>query len=473
MSKLGGKQVSENTDKDTLATGIVESVVAGTNVTVDNTDPANPIVTATDTGEANTASNVGAGAGKVFKQKTGDDLELKSIKAGTNITVTNNVSDVEIAADTAITTKGDILSFDTAENRLPVGTNTQVLTADSGEALGVKWAAVPGGFSDPLTTKGDVMGFDSATNRIPIGTDDQVLTADSAQALGLKWAAPATTDPLTTKGDLEVFDTDANRLPVGTNDQVLTADSAQTLGVKWADAAAGGQNTTKGDLEGFSTVAARIPIGTNGQHLEADSGEALGLKWATPATGSSTRTTKGDLEGFSTVDARIPVGTNDQVLTADSTEALGVKWATPAAGGGAPQGALLKRTTNLAGDGDVDITFPTEVYDDNSFGAGGTANRLTVPTGVTRVNVSANFQGTGGTANSLLQINIQRFSSADAFIETVCQVKIETTDTSPAMSCSYNGAECVATDYFKVRVFSSDLAWTITNASFSIQDVTP
>ena len=45
--------------------------------------------------------------------------------------------------------------------------------------------------SSPLTTKGDLYGFSTLDARIPIGTNNQVLTADSAQALGLKWATPA------------------------------------------------------------------------------------------------------------------------------------------------------------------------------------------------------------------------------------------------------------------------------------------
>ena len=49
-------------------------------------------------GEVNTASNVGTGAGDVYKQKTGVDLELKTILAGSGISVTNNVSDITIAA---------------------------------------------------------------------------------------------------------------------------------------------------------------------------------------------------------------------------------------------------------------------------------------------------------------------------------------------------------------------------------------
>jgi len=58
----------------------------------------------------------------------------------------------------------------------------QVLTY-SGSA----WVAVGGG--SPLTTKGDVYGFSTVDARIPIGANNTVLTADSTQALGLKWAA--------------------------------------------------------------------------------------------------------------------------------------------------------------------------------------------------------------------------------------------------------------------------------------------
>ncbi len=42
-----------------------------------------------------------------------------------------------------------------------------------------------------VTTKGDLQGFSSVAARIPVGSDTQVLTADSSQTLGLKWAAPA------------------------------------------------------------------------------------------------------------------------------------------------------------------------------------------------------------------------------------------------------------------------------------------
>ena len=95
-----------------------------------------------------------------------------------------------------------------------------------------------GGTVSPLTTKGDLYGYGSGNARIPVGTNNYVLVADSGQTLGLKWAAVPT--PLTTKGDIFCYAAAAARLGVGTNGQVLTSDSTQTTGLKWATPAGGG-----------------------------------------------------------------------------------------------------------------------------------------------------------------------------------------------------------------------------------------
>lgn len=46
---------------------------------------------------------------------------------------------IGINALSPLTTKGDLFAYSTLNTRLPVGTNGQVLTADSGEATGLKW----------------------------------------------------------------------------------------------------------------------------------------------------------------------------------------------------------------------------------------------------------------------------------------------------------------------------------------------
>lgn len=47
----------------------------------------------------------------------------------------------------------------------------------------------PTTFQSPLTTKGDVHTYDTVDARLGVGSNDHVLTADSAQTLGIKWAA--------------------------------------------------------------------------------------------------------------------------------------------------------------------------------------------------------------------------------------------------------------------------------------------
>lgn len=72
---------------------------------------------------------------------------------------------------------------------------------------GTTWVtAGGGGGSSPLTTKGDLYGFDTADARIPVGTNGQVLTADSTTALGVKWAA------------VPAVSTEAQETPSGTVD---------------------------------------------------------------------------------------------------------------------------------------------------------------------------------------------------------------------------------------------------------------
>jgi hypothetical protein len=103
----------------------------------------------------------------------GDTLWLGNIGAGACVVTagTATVSKFSTASLTLSQYQGAFLYF--------VSTGVAILYSDAA------------GAAFPVTTKGDLFGYDTAAARIPIGTNNQVLTADSAQALGLKWATPS------------------------------------------------------------------------------------------------------------------------------------------------------------------------------------------------------------------------------------------------------------------------------------------
>ena len=91
-------------------------------------DPAGTTIAGGGGGEANTASNVGAGEG-VFKQKTGIDLEFKSLVAGTNITLTSGADDITIdaAAGGGAASLNDLTDASTVKGGFNGGANTENL----------------------------------------------------------------------------------------------------------------------------------------------------------------------------------------------------------------------------------------------------------------------------------------------------------------------------------------------------------
>lgn len=118
-----------------------------------------------------------------------------------------------------------------------------------------------GGGSSPLTTKGDLYGFSTVDARFPVGTNGQVVTADSAQTLGVKYATPTLPTLIAAKGDIVVGtanDTPAV-LSVGSNGQLLSPRSGATPGLAWEAGKAEWEGTFITPSAGQETVPMRIP----------------------------------------------------------------------------------------------------------------------------------------------------------------------------------------------------------------------
>lgn len=104
--------------------------------------------------------------------------DITEVSAGTGISVASGTGPIPVITNTvatAIDAKGDLIVGTGADafSRLAVGTNTYILTADSAEATGLKWAApaAAGSFAGVRVRK-------SANQSIPNATET-VLTFDT------------------------------------------------------------------------------------------------------------------------------------------------------------------------------------------------------------------------------------------------------------------------------------------------------
>ena len=94
---------------------------------------------------------------------------------------------------TDLTTKGDLHGFSTSNVRVPVGSNSFILSSDNTTATGLNWIAnTDAGLT--LGVAGDIHTRNATDNialAIGAAADGDLLTVDSAEAVKMKWATPS------------------------------------------------------------------------------------------------------------------------------------------------------------------------------------------------------------------------------------------------------------------------------------------
>ena len=315
-----------------------------------------------------------------------DGTKLDGIEASADITDATNVNAAGAVMNSDLATKGQILVGDGSgdPSALSVGTNNYVLTADSSEATGVKWAAASsGGISNVVedtspqlggdldvqareittsTTNGDIVLNPNGEFGIVKIKGDSSTSADatlefrcSQNSHGVKIKSPphsaGASYTLTLPSSIvngAFLKTDSNgglsfATPTDTNTQLSNAE------VRTAVEAASDSNVfTDADHTKLNAIEASADV------TDATNVNAAGAIMNSDLDG------KGELlvgDGSGDPSA-LAVGTNGYILKADSSTATGLVWAAAGAGGDVNQNAFsnfaVSGQTTVAADSATD-----------------------------------------------------------------------------------------------------------------------
>jgi len=154
---------------------------------------------------------------------------------------------------------GRTVSWPAAVTPVPVidttaGNTTIVVLRTNDNGTIIRTIADGSSLTSPLTTKGDVFGFSTVDARIPVGTNNNVFMADSGQALGVKYALIANANLATgvfgaiTGLGAQTQDFDMNTSDIFDIDQLTFMGTVGTLGSLNVGFGAVGSGSFRGNI---------------------------------------------------------------------------------------------------------------------------------------------------------------------------------------------------------------------------------
>jgi hypothetical protein len=213
----------------------------------------------------------------------------------------NHYNSNVVAAFNLLNAKGNLLTYTggalTALTNAGAADDGKILQLSSGDTPGIKWAAVAN--TTALTTKGDLLGYASNLARIPVGTDGQYLTADSGNANGVSWQTPAALPT----GIIAMWSGSIATIPVGWHlcDGTTGTPNLQGLFV------VGAGNVSPAATGGMGLVTPGGPSG------DTSGGTGLGPSHSHTVSSTSTVITGGSSSSISVVTG--VTGTNAKTIT--------------------------------------------------------------------------------------------------------------------------------------------------------------